>query len=143
MEQLLWTIDDVARFIDHPDLSVRRWALERLTGCFPDQAGEPSVTLLDDPNPLVALVASEFLSKTGNTERYGPVLLPRLRRAQGARFGFLSQALAQLDYRKALPLIIERLDRARRDQESLDANEFLRLVHALGEFGGTTARHTL
>lgn len=143
MEQLLWTFDDVVRFVDHPDLPVRRWALERLNKRFPDQAGEPMVTLLDDPDSYIALMASEFLPKTGDGERYGPILLERLKQAQGARFGYLSEALARLDHREALPLILERLERARRERESLDANEFLRLVKALGKFGGNEARQAL
>jgi HEAT repeat protein len=130
-------------FIDHPDLPVRRWALERLTKRFPAQAGEPMVALLDDANEYIALTASEFLSKTGDRETCGPLLLDRLRRARGARFGYLSEALAHLDHREALPLILGRVERARRDKEALDANEFLRIVNALGVFGGDKARQTL
>jgi hypothetical protein len=143
MEQLLWTFDDVVKFIDHPDLPIRRWALERLTKRFPAQAGEPMVTLLDDANDHIAFAASEFLSKTGDRETYGPLLLDRLRRARGHRFGYLSEALAHLGHREALPLIMGRVERARRDQEAVDANEFLRIVNALGAFGGDKARRTL
>ena len=143
MEQLLWTFDDVVKFIDHPDLPVRRWALERLTKQFPTQAGDPMVALLDDANEHIALTASEFLSKTGDRGTYGPLLLDRLRRARGHRFGYLSEALAHLGHREALPLIMERVERARRDKEAVDANEFLRIVNALGVFGGDKARQTL
>jgi hypothetical protein len=143
VEQLLWTFDDVVKFIDHSDLPVRRWALERLTKQFPTQAGGPMVTLLDDVNAHIALTASDFLSKTGDRETYGPLLLDRLRRSRGDRFGYLSEALAHLGHREALPLIMGRVERARRDKEAVDANEFLRIVNALGVFGGDKARQTL
>ena len=115
MEQLLWTVDDVARFVDHPDLPLRRWALDRLRKRFPTQAGEPMVILVDDSDSYIALMASEFLPKTGDRERFGPILMERLQHAEGARFGYLSAALARLDYRKALPSILERLERAKRE----------------------------
>jgi hypothetical protein len=143
MEQLLWTFDDVARFVDHPDLPVRRWALDRLRKRFPTRAGEPMVTLLDDANSYIALVASEFLSKTGDKERYGPMLLERLQHATGPRFGYLSEALAHLNYRQALPLILERLERARQEREALDINELFRITDALARFGGDEARQAL
>lgn len=143
MEQLLWSVDDVARFVDHPDLPVRRWALDRLRKRFPTQAGEPMVTLLDDSNLYIALMASEFLSKTGDEKRYGPIFYERLRHAEGVRFGYLSEALARLGYREALPLILARLERARQEREVLDVDEFLRLVNALGMHGGDEARQAL
>ena len=143
MERLLWTFEDVVQLVDHPDLPVRRWVLERLTKRFPSQAREPMVTLLDDPDSYIALTASEFLAETGDGERTGPALLERMRQAQGARFGYLAEALARLDRREALPLILERLERAIQNEESLDADEFLRAVNALGQFGGDQARRTL
>jgi hypothetical protein len=143
MEHLLWNADDVARFVDHADLPVRRWALDRLRKRFPAQAGEPMVTLLDDSNSYIALMASEFLSKTGDGERYGPIMCERLQHADGARFGYLSEALARLGYREVLPLILTRLERARQEQEALGANELLYLVNALGMHGGDEARRAL
>jgi hypothetical protein len=143
MEQCLWTVDDVARFVNHPDRPLRRWALDRLRKRFPTQASEPMITLLDDSDLYIALMASEFLSKTGDKERFGPILMERLQHAAGARFGYLSEALARLDYRKALPLVLARLERARREQETLDTNEIFRITGALGKFGGDQARQTL
>jgi hypothetical protein len=140
MEELLWTFEDVVRFVGHPDVPVRRWALERLTKRFADQAGEAVVTLVDDADSYISFMASRFLSETGDRERYGPVLLERLKRAKSTRFGQLAQALARLDQREALPLVVEHLERARRP---LDANEFLSLVSALGTFGGDEARQAL
>jgi hypothetical protein len=143
MEKLLWTIEDVVRFVDHPDRPLRRWALDRLTNRFPEQAGDALLVMVDDPDGYISLVATEFLAKTGNRERYGPVLLERLKEAHGARFGYLAQALARLDHREALPLILQRVQSAGRSTKHLDANEFLYLVGALGTFGGEQVRQIL
>ncbi len=143
MEPLWWHVDDVARFVKHPDLPLRRWALDRLRKRFPTQAGEAMVPLLDDSDSYIALMASEFLAKTRDKERFGPILLECLQRAEGVRFGYLSVALARLDYREALALILARLERARREREALDVNEILRITDALGKFGGDQARQAL
>jgi HEAT repeat protein len=140
MEQLLWTFDDVVRFIDHPDRLVRRWAFERLTKLFPDRAGEAMVAMLDDENDYISRQAAEFLAGAGDVERYGSAMLDRLRQAQGARFGSLAQALARLGDRRALPLVLERFERG---GEPLDVREFLCLVSALGILGGDEARGAL
>jgi hypothetical protein len=139
----LWTFDDVVKFINHPDLPVRRWAQERLTKRFPAQAGEPMVTLVDDADDYIARTASEFLSKTGDGETYGPPLLERLRRSRGHRFGYLVETLAHLGYRQALPLIMGRVERARRDGEDVDSIEFHYIIEALGMFGGDKGQRTL
>jgi len=141
MAKLLWTIDDVKGFIHHPDFTVRRWALDRLTHLFPNQAGEPLAAMLDDPTLYVGLRAAEFLSKTGEDQRYGPILLEHLRKARGHRFGYLAEALARLNYQEALPLILDRLSQG--EQDPLDTNEFLRIVLALGMLGGNQARQVL
>lgn len=141
--EFLWTFEDVVRFVDHPDRPLRRWALERLTKRFPRQAGDALLVMVDDPDGYISLMATQFLAETGDRGKYGSVLLERLREASGARFGYLAQALANLEQREALPLILERVRSAGRDTEPLDANEFLYLVGALGTFGGEQARRLL
>jgi hypothetical protein len=143
MEQLLWTFEDVVHFVDHPDRPLRRWALERLTKRFPKQAGDALLVMVDDPDGYISLMATHFLAETGDREKYGPVLLERLKEANGDRFGYLAQALARLDQREALPLILDLLGLAGRGMEILDANEFLYLVSALGTFGGEQVRQVL
>lgn len=143
MEELLWTFEDVVRFVDHPDRPLRRWALERLIKRFPNQAGDALLVMVDDPDEYISLMATQFLTEMGDREKYGPVLLERLKEANGARFGYLAQALARLDQRKALPPILERVGSAGQGTEPLDANEFLYLVDALGTFDGEQARRLL
>ncbi len=140
MEPLLWTCDDVVQFIDHPDQPLRRWAQERLIHRFPGQAGDHLAAMLDDQNSYIVLKAAEFLSTTGDTERYGPVLLDHLQRVQDKRFGYLAKALAVLQVREAVALIAARL-RERKGQ--LDPGEFIRLLRALGQLGGEKARDVL
>jgi hypothetical protein len=60
MDQLLWNFDEVARFVQHPDTSLRRWTLERLIKLFPDRAGGPLVHLLDDPNSYCLIAALDL-----------------------------------------------------------------------------------
>ncbi|MDD3828581.1 MAG: hypothetical protein PHY79_21670 [Anaerolineae bacterium] len=143
MEELLWTFEDVVRFIEHPDRPLRRWALERLTKRFPHQAGEALLAMVDDPDGYISLMAAQFLVETGDRDKYGPPLLERLGEAEGTRFGYLAQALARLDQRQALPLIVERFESAGRTTDPFEANEFLYLVGALGTFGGDSARQLL
>ncbi len=140
MEPLLWTCDDVVQFIDHPDRPLRRWAQERLIHRFPEQAGEHMATMLGDQNSYIVLVAAQFLSETGDAARYGPVLLDHLQRAQGGRFGYLAEALAKLEVREALPLIIARLGKGK---GQFEPGEFIRLLRALGQLGGEDAHEAL
>ena len=110
MEKLLWTFDQVAQFSRHPDPPVRRWAAERLIKRFPDQAGSVIVEALDDADWILPNRAARFLADTGESGRYGPELMERLRRPGYAHMDAVSVALARLDHREALPLILERLE---------------------------------
>ena len=143
MEQLLWSFEDVKRFIDHPETPLRRWALERLTRLFPKQAGEVLVARLEDPNTYILSRTLDFLAETGDAETYGPILLERLQQAEGERFGRVASALAKLNYRPALPLILANIDGRDNRPINFFHDKFLYLVHALGKFGGTEARQTL
>jgi HEAT repeat protein len=143
MEELLWTFEDVVRFVDHPDLPLRHWALERLTKRFPGQAGDALSVMVDDPDEYISTMAIRFLAETGDREKYGPALLARLKEAKGTRFGTLAEALARLDEREALPLILERVKSGRRGTKPLDASKLSYLVDALGTFGGEQARQAL
>ncbi len=140
MEQLLWSFDDLKRFTTHPDTPVRSWALERLIKLFPRQAGEVLLTMLDDPGQFIAGKALDFLAQTGETDRYGPILLEHLQRAGGDRFGRLASTLAKLEYRPALPVILAHLQSGGRQ---IDSNEVFWLSEALGRFGGDEARQML
>jgi hypothetical protein len=59
MEELLWTFEDVVRFVDHPDLPLRRWALERLTKRFPNQTADALLVMVDDPDGYISLIATQ------------------------------------------------------------------------------------
>ena len=142
MGELLWTFKDVTQFIDHPDQSLRLWALERLLKRFPNQAASPLAAMLEDPYPYIALKAAEFIAKTGDLE-YGSLLLNRFQHAHAPYKGYMALALARLDYREALPHILEHLEVIWQEQTALDANEFLYLVESLGLFGGEEARRRL
>jgi len=140
MEPLLWTLNDVVRFIHHPDRPVRHWALERLTKLFLDQAGDALEEMLDDQDSYITHQAAEYLPRTPDAQRYASLLLERLKQAHGVLFGHVAQVLARLNYRAALPLILERLQPG---QEPLDPNEALSIIDALGALGGDEARQAL
>jgi hypothetical protein len=145
MEQMLWTFEDVVRFVTHPDQPLRRWALERLTKRFPGQAAEALVPMLDDEDSYLAFSAARVLGGTGDAARYGPVLLARLQRAgpDDSRFGYLADAVAKLGVREALPLILAHLQSKGQDGAGLGDDEFPYVVNALGILGGEPARQAL
>ncbi len=134
MEQLLWNFDQIEPFAHHRDIPLRRWALERLTRWFPDRAGEVSVTMLTDPDRIITSQALDFLAETGQTETYGPVLLEHLQQAEEDRFGRLALALAKLNYRPALPVLLDYLRHRGLELEKLSGYSFM--AQALGRFGG-------
>jgi HEAT repeat protein len=140
MEKLLWTFDRVAQFSRHPDPPVRRWAAERLIKRFPGQAGSVLVEVLDDADWILPNHAARFLADTGDRDRYAPALMARLRRPGYARMDAVSVALARLDHREALPLILERLEAF---DVHTDSNEYFGLLSSLGTFGGEQAREAL
>jgi hypothetical protein len=142
MEPLLWTFEDIKRFANHPDAPLRLWVVERLIKHFPDRAGEVLVTILDDPGNFIAGRALDFLAETGETEKYGPILLEHLQRAEGDHLGRLAWTLARLGYRPALPVILPLAQQVER-KAGLIKSPFTYLVEALGEFGGPEVRQTL
>ena len=128
MEKLLWTFEQVAQFSRHPDLPVRRWAVERLVKRFRHQAGSVLLEALDDDDWLVASLAARFLGNTGDRGRYGPELMERLRRPGYSAIDAVAIALSRLDHREALPLILERI--ARRDLRT-DSNDHFAILNCL------------
>jgi len=96
MEQFLWSFEDVKRFTNHPDVPLRLWAVDRLIKLFSDRAGDVLLTMLDDKGRFIAAKALDFLAETGETEKYGPILLEHLQRADGEHFGRLAMTLARL-----------------------------------------------
>lgn len=114
--------------------------MDRLIGLFPDQAGDVLVTMLDDKGHSVASQALDFLVETGETEKYGPILLEHLQHADGERFGRLAMTLAKLGYRPTLPVILAHVNQ---DNKRVGFGEYLSLTYALGEFGGDEVRRTL
>jgi hypothetical protein len=140
MEQLLWSFEDIKRFASHPDAPLRLWAMDRLIKLFPDEAGNVLVTMLDDKGRFIAGKALDFLAETGEPEKYGPILLEHLQRAEGEHFGRLAMTLARLGYRPALPLILAYTNE---DDRQISFGEYLSITFALGRFGGNEVRRTL
>ena len=138
-DQLLWTFDDVKRFAKHPDVPVRRWAVERLIKTFPNQAGDVLITMVEDPGEYIDYKVLDFLANTGDTEKHGPPLLDYLNHAEGELFGRIGKALAKLGYQWALPKILDYLN----SHPVEFSTEFVSLIEALGEFGGDESRQML
>ena len=67
-ETLLWKPEDLARFLSHPQVEVRRWAGDRLRKLFPDQAGPHLLTVLDDPDRIAVGQVIDFLGQTGDAD---------------------------------------------------------------------------
>ncbi len=140
MKQFLWSFEEIKRFTNHPDAPVRLWAIERLIKLFPDQAGDVLATMLDDQGRYIANMSLDFLAKTGEPGKYGPMLEERLQRAKGEQFGRLALALAELGYRPALPVILAQVNQ---ENKPVGFNEYFTLTQALGRFGGDEVRQTL
>jgi hypothetical protein len=142
-EGLLWRAEDLAPFLHHPQVEVRRWAGDRLIKLFPAQAALHLLAALDDPNDSVAAQAINFLGAMGDAGEYGPALAERLSGAAGWRFGRLAVGLARLGHRAALPALIERARAAVSEGKQPEASFLPDLAEALGIFGGADAREAL
>jgi HEAT repeat protein len=86
MEPLLWTFEEIAAFVTHPDKPVRRWAQDRLLGLFPERAPEVLTAQLGDEDFYTAMRAAEAIGKTGDAARYGPIVLEHMQRAPALHF---------------------------------------------------------
>jgi hypothetical protein len=140
MDELLWTYEDVVRFIDHPTQALRVWAVEHLIRHFSDRAGDAVLEMVDDPYDYISLVATRFLGETGEREKYGPALTARLGKVSLTRLAYLARALAKLDYREAAPLILERVESEVRGRKLLTLSDYLNIASALGACEGEPAR---
>jgi hypothetical protein len=96
--------------------------------------------MIDDQERFIASKSLDFLAETGEAEKYGPILLEHLERAEGEHFGRLGRTLAQLGYGPALPIILAYVEQ---DDKKVSLNEYLSLISALGKFGGDEARQAL
>lgn len=145
MSQLLWTFEKIRPLAGHPDAAVRHWAQERLTKLFPDQAAEVIATQLDDPDIYISGSAVDFLGQTGQSDRYGPLLLERLPRAEGWQFDRLALALARLNYRPTLPELLAVVEQRFQSPKAMGRlfSGVQTALHALGKFGGDAVRQGL
>jgi hypothetical protein len=133
MDPLLFTFEEIAGFVAHPDKPVRRWAQDRLLTLFPERAAEVLTAQLGDEDFYLALRAAEVIGDSGDAARYGPLVLEHMQRAPAAHFAALAEAAAQLELAEALPLIVAHS--RRQDIPSSAPGWFLRLTHALGRYG--------
>jgi hypothetical protein len=140
MPALLWSLNQLAAFVVHPDAPVRKWALNRLSDRFPEAAPAAVVPLLDDPDTNLLFKAAELIGASSDPERFRSALLERLPAAQGERFGRLAVALARLDPNAARPFLLER---ARLGRQRLQEDEYLLVVEGLGHAGGGESRQAL
>jgi len=140
MKELLWSFEDVKHFTHHPEGALRSWAVDRLIKRYPDQAGDILVTLVDERRQFISSRVLDFLAETREAEKYGPPLLESLKQAQGEHFGRIASALARLNYRLALPTIVQYIEET---DQPIDRQHFWSLIQALGEFGSDEARQTL
>ncbi len=142
-ETLLWHAEDLAPFLRHPQIEVRRWAAERLIKLFPGQAAPHLLTVLDDPDRSLHRQVTDFLGRQGDAEACGPELARHLSGASGQRISELALALARLGYRAALPALLERVAAIATGSDLPDMSSFRGLTEALGIFGGGEARGAL
>lgn len=96
-------------------------------------------TLVNDRDSFVSYKAVDFLGGTGRPDKYGPLLLEQLQQASGNKFGELALALARLDYRPALPLILDHI--RQHGLFVIEMSGYSRMAEALGQFGGDEVRH--
>lgn len=143
MKKILWTFERVARFSDHPDLPVRRWAMHRLLQLFPERAAPVLAGLLDEDNFYLLREAAECLGRSGERERYGPLLLEHLQRTRDEYVGYFSLPLGMLNYRPALPPLLERLQDFSQDPIRMGPWGQYPFFQALGLFGGNEVRQAL
>lgn len=139
MTDLLWTVEELHTLTNHPKAGVREWALERLTKLFPEQAVERTEKMLEDEDVLVRLTAVKFLGETGD-KKYGPLLLEKLKQATGLLFVVLAEALGDLGFREAAPIVVAY---AQREEPQYDWFRFYRVCEVLTELGGEEVRQGL
>jgi len=135
MEPLLWTFEEIAGFVTHPDKPVRRWAQDRVLSLFPERAPEVLAAQLGDADFYMALRAAETIGNSGDAARYGPLVLEHMQRVPAVHFAALAEAAAQLGLAEALPLIVTQS--RRQDIPFSSPGWFLRLTRALGRYGHT------
>lgn len=143
MQQLVWTFEQIARFSDHPDRPVRRWAMHRLLKLFPERAAPVLVGMLDEDDFYLVREAAECLGRSGERERYGPFLLEHLQRTRDEYVGYFALALGMLNYRQALPRLLEQLHDFRLEPQRMGTGGQAPFFQALGLFGGNEVRQAL
>lgn len=141
--QLLWSFDRLAELLGDEDVHVRRWAVERLTKLFPNEAAHVLLDMIIDPDKLIRINALEFLQNYGDAAVIGPIITKRMGVVDCDNFGMLAEALALMGYQEGLPVVVDHLAEHNRSRRIITREEFYSLVTALGIWGGEEARSFL
>ncbi len=141
--QLLWTLDDYARFLQHPDILVRFWAFRHLEDQYPSAAPRLVATLLDDPDSLLQFNAIKALGELGGAENERKLLALWPQVQDNNRY-WVMLSLSRMHSAAFLPLLLEEVGQIdlRRPQQGFWPIEFSAL-QALGEYADPQARALL
>ena len=141
--QLLWTLDDYARFLHHPDFLVRFWAFRHLEDQYPNAAPRLVATLLDDTDTLLQYNAIKALGELGGAENERK-LLDLLPKVQDNNRYWVMLSLSRMHSAAFLPLLLEEVGRIdpQRPQQGFWPVEFS-AIQALGEYADLQARTLL
>ena len=141
--QLLWTLDDYRRFLQHPDPWVRRWAADRIEAQYPQQAVESLAGLLTDPDTDLQITAARLIGDSGD-KRYEPALLAVWPESRGFVRNWLTTALGQLRSPGLLPHLAAELEAAPAQAPSESKKLALfSVIEALGYYPDEVARSAL
>ncbi|ANM29620.1 hypothetical protein ABI59_08575 [Acidobacteria bacterium Mor1] len=133
MSELIWSMDELARFARFEDSEVRYWAIDRLIRHYPEDCCDKIAHgLIDDHEATPAMVA-RHLGEHGGPEHHA-VLVRGLRVLRGATPGLCLQALARLGYPGTVDLA-----RAALEAEEPNESAFGIIIEALADLGTTDA----
>lgn len=142
INQHIWTLEDLQRFLSHDDLRLRIWAEQRIVALHRSQSGPILASrLIEDDIVLLGLILNDIVSLP-DAASYEPVLLEQLYKSEGERFAVFADALASIGCKEVLRWVYAALNRER-DGVSFGKYGIYRLISALGKVGGKDARQYL
>jgi hypothetical protein len=135
--ELLWSRQELERYLRYEDPEVRYWAADRLARHFPDESAQALAPYLFDDHELTPELVAGHLGRHGGPEHV-PALQRAVTRLRGLPAARALEALLRLKGNKAIDLVRDAAPRRDFDQEC-----WVVILEALADRGDPAAQEAL
>jgi HEAT repeat protein len=137
MSSLLWSFDELRRYLGSENPEVRFWAVDRLVRHFPEECCDAIAELLLDDHEATPTAVARHLAEHGAPRHHG-ILVRGFRVLRGSMPGYCLQALVRLGYPGSVELAASAMKR-----DDLNDAALATIIESVVDIGSQPAKELI